>query len=767
MSILSPILLCLLIALGAPALHSVAPRLARYTLPLAPAGVAAYFFAFVPLVLRGEAPSTSRPWVTSLGLSLAFRVDGLSLLLALLITAVGALVILYAGAYLRAHQHLGRLYGFLFLFMASMLGVVLADNTIALFIFWELTSLSSYFLIGFDHQRGAARAAALQALLVTGAGGLALLAAVILLGQVTGTYELSAISAAARAELHEHALYTPMVVLFLFAAFTKSAQFPFHFWLPRAMEAPTPVSAYLHAATMVKAGVYLLARLTPILSGPNAWHWSLIGIGATTAFAGAAFALGEQHFKRVLAYSTVAALGIMVFLIGIGTTGALQAAVLFLLAHALYKGALFLVAGAVDHATHESNVERLGGLRSALPATAAVATVAALSMAGVPPLLGYVSKEVTYAATVDTWAPVAITALAFLVNALFFAIAINVGVRPFHGRVGVVRATKEVDWPLWFAPGLLAGLGLLLGIWPAAVDGVVRAATASARPEAMAPHLALWHGFRALALSGATLLIGFGFFKARFVLRALARRLAPLARIGPARGYEAGLRVLTEMARLQTRVLQCGSLSVYLLVILVTAGALVGYALFAGGTRPLVRREAADLRFFEVVVAALVLVATVSAIRARSRFPAILSLGVVGYGVAVVFILFGAPDLGITQLAVETLTVILLVLAFYHLPKFTALSAARTRLRDGVVSILFGALMTALVLVASGTEPARKVATYYGEASVPEAHGRNVVNVILTDFRALDTLGEVTVVAVAALGVFALLKLRAREGGGP
>lgn len=763
-SIPAPILAGLFMALLAPALYRAAPRTARRVLPLVPMGLAGHFAMSLPTVVAGETHSSFAPWVAPLGLNLSWRLDGLSLLFAILITGVGALVTMYAGSYLAGNRQLGRLYGYLFLFMASMLGVVLTDNGIALFVFWELTSISSYFLIGFDHEREAARSAALQALLVTGVGGLALLAGVILLAQATGTYELSEMTRAGDLGGHPH--YAGIVVLVLAAAFTKSAQLPFSFWLPRAMEAPAPVSAYLHAATMVKAGVYLLARMSPTLSGSDLWREALIWTGAATAVIGGALALGERHLKRVLAWSTVGALGVMVLLVGIGTPTAFQALAVFLAGHALYKGALFLVAGAVDHAVHELDVERLAGLRRHLPATAAAAGLAALSMGGVPPLLGYVAKELLYATTLGT-GRLALTACAVVAGALFLAAALNAGIRPFWRRAEAAPPVHGVGWPLWATPLVLALAGLLFGIWPEAAGGLVRAAALAAAPAATSAALGLWHGAGApLLLSGVTLALGLALFRGREALRRAARPLAPIARLGPARGYEVALATLGALARGQTTLLQRGSLQGYLVIVMSTTLVLVGFAVAGRGGLPSLP-PVRGLLPHEVVVAGVILVSALSAVRASSRFASMISLGVVGLGVSLVFVLFGAPDLGITQLVVETLTVILLVLAFYHLPRFAELSSPRARARDVVLSLGVGALMTTLVLLAAEAQVAEPVSGYYGRVSLPEAHGRNVVNVILTDFRALDTMGEITVLAAAALGVVALLKLRTGGGGSP
>jgi multicomponent Na+:H+ antiporter subunit A len=642
--------------------------------------------------------------------------------------------------------------------MSSMLGLVLADNLILLFVFWELTSVSSYLLIGFDHEREEARAAALQALLVTAGGGLALLAAFVLCASITGSFELSTLRLRA-AEITGDRRYPWVAVLVLIGAFTKSAQLPFHFWLPNAMAAPTPVSAYLHAATMVKAGVYLLARLSPVLSGNALWHEVLLWTGAATMVVGGAAGLSARHFKRVLAYSTVSALGTMVFLIGIGTRAAFGALVVFLTAHALYKGALFLVAGTIGHALHESDVERLGKLRASLPRTALALALAALSMAGLPPLLGYISKELVYGAALAGERP-PLTALALTANALSLAIAANVGLRPIFGGPEVGRASeRQLEIALWGVPLILAGSALLLGIWPSPVSPLLSSAAASVAGGAPPLDLALWHGLNtALALSGLTVALGLVFYVSRRGLRAMLQKLSFLESLGPARGYERALAGLRRVAELETKALQGGYLRNYLLIVLVVTFVSVGYTLFwREGMPPLA--VSGDVRFYELVLVGAILIATAFAVTTASRFASIISVGLVGYGVALIFIFLGAPDLGMTQLAVETLTMIVLVLSFHHLPDFARLSSPRTRLRDLVAAAAFGGLMTALVLAAAETYVVDRVSAYYGEVSLTLGHGRNVVNVILTDFRALDTLGEITVLAVAGVGVVALLSI--------
>lgn len=749
------------LALAAPGLTRGLRTGAGAVLALLPAMLAGYFARCIGSVAAGQTLRESYSWAPQLGVELSFYLDGLGLLFALLISAVGALVVIYAAGYLAEHPRLGRFYALLLFFMASMLGVVLADNLFTLYLFWELTSLASYLLIGFDHARQQARQAAWQALLVTSGGGLALLGGIVLLAMAGGTSELSQL--AARGDLvREHANYLPILLLVLVGSFTKSAQFPFHFWLPAAMEAPSPVSAYLHSATMVKAGVYLLARLGPVLGGTAAW-WYLVTLGGlATMLAGGYLALTDSDLKRVLAYSTVSALGVMVMLVGLGTPQAIQAAVVFLAAHALYKAALFMVAGAVDHHTGTRDVDRLGGLWRALPLTAAAAVLASLSMAGIAPLVGFVAKEMLLQATLDSPAAWWLVPGSVVTGALFVAVACIAGYRVFFRR-SAAEANPPHHGParLWPGPLLLAGTGLALGLSPTLAEPLLgSAAVAVLAGPAPPPAFALWHGFNtALALSAVSIVLGIAVYAQWQRVRAVNRRLGFLLAHGPAAWYDTGLDALNGFARLQTRLVQSGYLRRYVMTILGTMAALGGAALVRGrgwSWQP----SASPIRFYEAVLAVVLLAAAIMAVRSRSRLGAVASLGVVGYSVALVFILFGAPDLAMTQFAIETMTVILFVLVLYRLPRFSVYSHRSTRLRDAVIAGLAGVLVSVLVLTATPDPVEPPVSQQFAERSVREAHGRNMVNVILVDFRGFDTLGEIVVLTVAAVGVCALLKLR-------
>jgi multicomponent Na+:H+ antiporter subunit A len=749
----------------APIVHRLMPKISGYVLALAPAGMAAYLLQLAPRVAsEGGFESTSVAWAPSLDIHFVFYLDGLSLAFGLLISGIGALIVCYTGGYLHGHKHEGRFQSFMFLFMGSMLGVVLAGNLITLFVFWELTSLTSFLLIGFEYEKKESRYAAIQALVVTGFGGLILLAGLILLGQVAGTYTLAELLTK-REAIQESTLYLPILVLVLAGAVTKSAQFPFHFWLPNAMAAPTPASAYLHSSTMVKAGVYLLARMHPVLGGTEAWTYSVTAFGAATFFVGGYLALRESILKRLLAYSTVSGLGTLVMLIGLGTKYALEAAMVFLLVHAFYKAALFMVAGAIDHETGERDITKLGGLRRAMPITAIAAAVAALSMAGVPFFFGFIGKELVYETLYAKSAVYPLVALAVVSNMAMVAVAGWVAFKPFLGAVvATPKSPHEAPLSMWLGPVVLGVLSFVAGWYFKPLEHyLIAPGTAAILGEPAEIHLALWHGFSpVLVLSAVTLLGGVGLYLVKSpVVRALAI-LDPLHRNGPAKWYDWVLNGLTAVACWVTRYLQSGYLRYYMAITVLTTVGLALYALW--GRDALVLPETwTPLRGYETGLCLLILASTVAAVHSRTRLAAVAALGVVGYAVGLLYVLFGAPDLAMTQIVVETLTVILFVLAFYHLPGFAYYSSKTQRLRDAIIAGGMGLLMTLLVLAAQKPQGTSHVAQYYLSKSYLEAHGRNIVNVILVDFRGIDTMGEITVLAVAGLGAYSLLKLRKGE----
>ena len=637
--------------------------------------------------------------------------------------------------------------------------------------FWELTSITSFLLIGFYREREAARSAAMRALIVTGGGGLALLAGVILLGLEAGTFRISELLTMGD-QITASPRYIPILALVFLGCFTKSAQFPFHFWLPGAMEAPAPVSAYLHSSTMVKAGVFLLARLTPVLGGTPEWSWTLKIVGGVTMAYAAVLAARSTKLKRILAWTTVSALGTMVMLLGLGVPGD-AAAVTFLLAHALYKGTLFMVAGAVEHQTHEKDVERLGGLLRRMPVTAAAAVLGALSLAGVPPLFGYTGKYLLKGGLEQSPWNAGLLVAVTITGVGMMTAALLVGLRPFLGAGNETTArTREAGPALLLGPVVLATLGVLAGVAPALfADPIVLAATDAVTGQPGDAELSSLHLFSPSALAGPTGIALLGgvvlyVFRDRF-----RRATGVLDRLGPFEGpavFDRSLAGVLALGRGQTRLLQHGSLTGYVRTCVV--GLLViGSALLVGrvGSATLLP-PVEPIRPVEAILVGLMVASGVAAAVFRDRLGSVAALGVVGICAALIFALFGAPDVAMTQFAIETLTVLILVLVFYHLPEFRAYSSRLRRVGDLALSLAFGAFMTVLVLLAVDTNFGDPISAYFSEQSVAGGKGRNIVNVIIVDFRAADTFGELFVLALAGMGVATLLMARReRPEAGP
>ena len=765
------ILVGFLIALVAPYLTRFLKHRAAFVLAIYPLAVVAQLLLLQSEVLN--APTFQFPWVPSMGLWMTFSLDGLGFMMGILIAGIGMMVIIYGGEYLRDDPYLDRFFLWVIIFMASMLGVVTSSNALVLFVFWELTSISSYFLIGYKFEYESSRAAAWQALLVTGGGGLAMLAGLVMLGQITGSYEIS-VWLQNPMLIQESALAPAAFILILLGAMTKSAQFPFHFWLPNAMEAPTPVSAYLHSATMVKAGVYLLARLFPVLGGLAIWSQVVPWVGLLTLVGGALLALGQTDLKKLLAYTTVSSLGGMVFLLGLGTPLAVKTAMLFLLTHALYKGTLFLVAGGVDHSAGSRDIRKLGKLSKLMPFTAFAAGLAALSMAGIPPAIGFISKEYVYESTLfyPDW-PYLLTGLALIANIANVAVAGWTGVRPFWQKPEqtdeVLHPHKEAIW-LWIPAMVLAVLGLVMGVFPHTIaQSWVATATTAVLQEATKVKFSLWHGITPmLILSIITLILG-------LVVYLLAKKIIPwlvefwhkLNPIGPAVAYSRIMRGFLSLAGWQTRLLQSGYLRYYIITIVVTVVSLAVFTIATRyGTFP--SPEWVQPRFYDVIFIFIIIISAILVTRAESRLATITLLGAIGYSIAILFLLYSGPDLAMVQFAIETLTVILFVLVIYQLPKYTKSNyPLHSNILNIIVSVAGGILMAGLMLLTSSVPSNSTLAPYFMENSLEVAKGRNVVNVILVDFRAFDTLGEITVLMIAAIGVFALLGLKkgSRSGG--
>ena len=723
--------------------------------------LATYLMALGP-VAAGDIPAGTFWGSASLGIAGGLRLDGLGVVFTLLISGIGALIFTYTHGYLAGDPRQRRLVVILLLFMTAMLGAVTADDVIVLFVFWELTSLTSFFLVGYDHEKAKSRHAALQALLVTGGGGLALLAGLVLMAFAAGTTSLSGIIAAREAVL-AHPTATAAMLLVILGCFAKSAQVPFHFWLPNAMAAPTPVSAYLHSATMVKLGIYLLARLNPVYQTEELWRDTLTFFGIATAMTGAVLAFRETDLKRVLAYTTITALGTLTMLIGIAPELSITAAVTFLVVHAFYKAALFMIAGIIDHEAGTRDAAALRGLGRMMPLTAIAAVLAAFSMAGLPPFVGFVAKELVYEAKLELGQTAAVLiAAGFLVNAATVAIAGVLSWRLFFGAPRGLEG-KPHDPPLVMLVGpiLLAVLGLFAGGLPTLLGStIVDPAVTAVLGKPAAVELKLWHGFNTvLAMSAATVAVGVLMFLAwgRIVPRLKALQL--LDAWSPSLGYERGLAGVLDFARWSTGFVQHGSLRGYVrtLFLVIGAGA-AGVLVWRGGLDWPRDAIVPDAR---LAIAVLLVGGCIAVMMARTALQAVLAMGLVGFSTALVFLAFGAPDVAFTQFAVETLLVVILATALIRLPfRGADLRLRREKRLDLAVALFCGVSIAAVLaaVLASPFDP--RLSAWFGAQSMPAAHGRNVVNVILVDFRALDTLGEITVLAIAAFAVAALLRRR-------
>ena len=762
---------------GALASFVILSRLGRWAGPVAallPAGLLAAFAMQVPSLSVADqvvAHVQTVSWVPSIGVDLVLRLDGFSMLFALLITGIAALVVLYAGSYFadKPATDRGRFIAYILLFMAAMLGTVLSDNLIAMFVFWEMTSFISFLLIGFNSVSKDARAAALQSLVITAGGGLALFGGLLIAGMEAGTFLLSEIVAQADT-LALSPWYGVMVALLLLGAFTKSAQFPFHFWLPNAMQAPTPASAYLHSATMVKLGIFLLARFDPVLSQSTLVLNIMLAVGLVTMVVAAAQALRADGLKSMLAYSTVASLGILVTLIALEGPGASVGVAGFILAHALYKAALFFCAGIVIHATGKPRIRDVHGLFAVLPITAIAAVLASLSMAGLPPFVGFIAKEYVLEAKLEASFAFIVTVFTVVVNAVLVAIAGVLALRPFFFGKEMPRDQIQhgETFGMTTGPAILAVIGIVLGV---AADipqyFLVGPAAKALNGAPFYVSFELWHGITPMLLLsilvvsiGAVLIWQWG------RVRTLAERLALPQRFSAEAGYTALFTGLLAVAKRTTQTVQNGSMRSYVLVTLGVVLAAMVYGIVVGGTGTsgfanILALPVEPVRPYLLVVALLVCGGAIVAGVTRSLVAAVIAVGLVGYGIALIFLKNGAPDLALTQFSVETLFVVIVMAVLVKLPTFTMKPGEFTKFDfrpgDALLATGFG-LATFVIILSIATKPFdTSVSQYFADRSLTEAFGRNVVNVILVDFRALDTLGEIAVVAFAAISAWGLL----------
>ncbi|NNA09067.1 monovalent cation/H+ antiporter subunit A [Pseudomonas lundensis] len=733
---------------------------------------------FYPQIAHGGVIREEFMWLPSLGLNFVLRMDGFAWLFSILVLGIGTLVSLYARYYMSPEDPVPRFFSFFLAFMGAMLGLVLSGNLIQIVFFWELTSLFSFLLIGYWHHRSDARRGAYMALMVTGAGGLCLLAGVMLLGHVVGSYDLDAVLAAGD-QIRAHSLYPILLTLILIGALSKSAQFPFHFWLPHAMAAPTPVSAYLHSATMVKAGVFLLARLWPALSGSEQWFWIVSGAGACTLVLGAYCAMFQNDLKGLLAYSTISHLGLITLLLGLNSPLAAVAAVFHILNHATFKASLFMAAGIIDHESGTRDIRKLSGLFKLMPYTATLAMVASASMAGVPLLNGFLSKEMFFAETVfinsTKWVEIALPVIATVAGTFSVAYALRFTVDVFFGPPATDLPHTPHEPPRWMrAPvELLVFTCLMVGIFPAQTVGPLLAAAAQPVVGGQLPEysLAIWHGLNApmimslIAMSGGIVL----YVLLRKQLKLNRFPLPPLIRFfNGKRFFERSVVVIMRGARRIERRVSTQRLQSQLFL-LVQAAVVAGlipmiYSGLSWGDRPKIPGSIVFVTLWLMAIAC----ALGAAWQAKyHRLAALTMVSVCGLMTCVTFVWFSAPDLALTQLVVEVVTTVLILLGLRWLPRRIEevsplpriLRKARIRrLRDLLLSTVVGGGMALLSYAMLTRQTPNDISSFYLSRALPEGGGSNVVNVMLVDFRGFDTLGEITVLAAVALTVFALLR---------
>lgn len=722
-----------------------------------------------PAIFDGAVMTQTWSWLPQLGIDFSFRLDSLGLLFALLISGIGTLIYIYAYYYLNPKNSLSKLYLLLMLFMAAMLGISLSNNLIILLVFWELTSISSFLLVGYWSNYEAAQRGSRMALTITGMGGLAMLGGFILLGQITGTYQLDQILMMTE-QIQSHHLFVPTLLLILLGAFTKSAQFPFHFWLPNAMAAPTPVSAYLHSATMVKAGLFLVARLLPIFAGAALFHNIVTFVGLFTLCMAAFFAIFKEDLKGLLAYSTISHLGLIMCLLGIGSPLAVAAAIFHIINHATFKAALFMIAGIIDHESGTRDLRKLSGLWQLLPFTATLTMITAASMAGVPLTNGFLSKEMFFTELVASLSgPLMVGSAVVATLAGIFAVAYSIrlvhGVF-FDGPLGKEVPNKDAHEPAFGmrAPAtLLAILCILVGLLPALLVEKIVNSTTQATTQNFAfegTHLALWHGFNLPLLMSVIALLGGIIFYFSLAKGGALREIDLDPKLGRLQGrvlFDLFLKKLLLNSRRFRRATENGKLQSYLLWIVIFTVGLVGFPLLSNavgtGTRELTHAPTLAIILWLLLFSACWMLLWFH----HERIKAVLISGAVGLVVTMVFIGFSAPDLALTQITVDVVTTVLLLMSLSLLPQLTPYESSPTRRwRDAIIA-LGGGLGIAAIAWLIMTRDHNSISWFFLQQSIPLGGGTNVVNVILVDFRGFDTFGEITVLGIAAIGVLSLM----------
>lgn len=787
-AIISPFLLAILIPFLYKYFRSIHTGWFVLVLPIV---LFVYFLGFM-----GETVQYTVNWIPSLGINFTAYVDGLGLLFALLITGIGSLVVLYSIYYLsKEKEKLNHFYVYLLMFMGAMLGVVLSDNVIVLYTFWEFTSLSSFLLIGYWYHREKSRYGALKSMMITVFGGLSMLGGFVLLYLMTGTFSIREMIEAVPGIMNDQ-LFIPALVLVLLGAFTKSAQFPFYIWLPDAMEAPTPVSAYLHSATMVKAGIYLVARFSPVFAMTAEWFWLVSIFGLITLFWGSLNAVKQTDLKAILAFSTVSQLGLIMSLLGVGAaalhydslddnfyTIATVAAIFHLINHATFKGSLFMVAGIVDHETGTRDIRKLGGLMSFMPITFTIAVIGAFSMAGLPPFNGFLSKEMFFTGMInvtkmdifsmETWG-LLFPVLAWIASIFTFLYSMVLVFKTFTGPVQLEKLEKnphEAPLGMLISPIILGSLVVIFGFFPNLLSyTLIEPAVESIMPSLLSEgekfevHITFWHGFSPeLMMTIGVIALGI----IAYLTLGKWRKMYDLfpKNLALNKFYDATLSGMEHYSNTFTRFYMTGFIRDYLayifvFLIVITGGTMVikgGFSFSLDGT--------AEIGIYEAVLAFAMIVGTVTILFSKSRLTAIIALGSVGYSLALFFVLFRAPDLALTQLVIETVSVALFLLCFYFLPSFKKREKKLSfRLVNFFISLGVGLVVTLVAISANSNRVGETISSFFIENSYTEAGGKNMVNVILVDFRGFDTLFEITVLGIAALGIYAMVKLRMAKG---
>ncbi|AJO59543.1 Na+/H+ antiporter subunit A [Bacillus subtilis] len=754
-----------------------------------------YFLPMIRMTQSGETLRSVLEWIPSLGINFTVYIDGLGLLFALLITGIGSLVTLYSIFYLsKEKEQLGPFYVYLLMFMGAMLGVVLVDNVMVLYMFWELTSLSSFLLIGYWYKREKSRYGAAKSLLITVSGGLCMLGGFILLYLITDSFSI-------REMVHQvqliagHELFIPAMILILLGAFTKSAQFPFYIWLPDAMEAPTPVSAYLHSATMVKAGIYVIARFSPIFAFSAQWFWIVSLVGLFTMVWGSFHAVKQTDLKSILAFSTVSQLGMIISMLGVSAaalhyghteyyTVAAMAAIFHLINHATFKGSLFMAVGIIDHETGTRDIRKLGGLMAIMPITFTISLIGTFSMAGLPPFNGFLSKEMFFTSmlrvthfdlfNVQTWG-VLFPLFAWIGSVFTFIYSMKLLFKTFRGNYQPEQLEKpahEAPVGMLVPPVILVALAVSLFFFPNILSySLIEPAMNSIYPTLLAGHekfhvhISQWHGVTTeLLMTAGIVVIGtIGYLslnKWKGIYKLFPSKLT-LNRL-----YDKLLTLMEKGSYRVTKQYMTGFLRDYLLYIFAGFIILIGGAFAIKGGFSFKTEGMAKIGVYEIILTLVMISATVATVFARSRLTAIIALGVVGYTLALFFVIFRAPDLALTQLVIETISVALFLLCFYHLPKLRLKTKTRTfRMTNFIISLGVGVIVTLLGIASSSQRTKDSIASFFVKHSHDLGGGDNVVNVILVDFRGFDTMFEITVLTIAALGIYSMIKTKVKEEG--